>query len=265
MIARRASGSRSIWSIESPTRPNDRFGHVARLPLRVGHPKPAAGNECEGQDDRDRGDQPEEEPVEDRWCRRGRLRRRQDTGVARRRTGAAAAAGPGPPARAETRRQPTKSDDHEHPTDQDDGAGPQARPDLLRGDRGAAGLLLRLAASRRVDPDQAEQDAETGGQSNGKHLTDDRAAGTSERRRSASQGEAALVIPTIAASRKPTTTTAATGSLPHSGPRLSLDHALAAVLAHRRRSTIRYGAARRRRPVSAAETACRRARAAPAP
>ncbi len=83
----------------------------------------------------------------------------------------------------------------------------------------------------------------------------------------ATHGEAALVIPTIAASRKPTTTTAATGGRPHAGRASpSITHSLrCSLIADLRRYATESLTAARPRPISAAGTACRRAPARPAP
>ncbi len=216
MIARRASGSRSIWSIESPTRPNDRFGHVARLPLRVGRPKPAASDECEGQDDRDRGDQPEEEPVEDRWCGRGRLRLRQGTGVARSsyRMGGGGWARSACSSRNQKERRRARARESHQPGRRSRPAGSTRPPPWRsRGGRASASPCCVEACGSRSGPARCRDRRPEQRQAPDRRSP----AGTSERRRSASQGEAALAIPTMAASRKPTTTTATTGGLPHSG------------------------------------------------
>ena len=193
---------------------------------------------------------------------------RPEAGQRRRRPSSRSAAvpEPGPPARAGTRtrgRAQRRRESHR--------SGRASRPAgsiPARRWRSAGRLgLFALRASRRVDPEQRQQDAEAGGKANGEHLADDPRRRRPARRRPATHGEAALVIPTIAASRKLTITTAATGSRPHSGRASpSITRSLrCSLIADSRRYATEPRAAARRGAISAAGTACRRAPERPAP
>ena len=147
MIARRASGSRSIWSIDS--RPPER-------PIRAPQSPPGTASSVTRSlrrairarhDDRDRGHQPEEEPARRPAVRTGAARTEAGQGVAEP-SRPAAVPEPGRPARAGTRRRDERDGQREpHRSGRGDPA--QARPSSSVAIR-APDFLLRLGASRRV-------------------------------------------------------------------------------------------------------------------
>ena len=187
MIARRASGSRSIWSIESPSaRTTDsgtslasRSGSATRSLRRA--------TSARGRTTAIEATNPKRNQSKAGGRGRGRLRRRQDTGVLRSSShSTAAAAGPGQPARAGTRTRCTSTTTTRIPPIRTKEPARRLDPTSSVTSAGPPRFFC-LAALRRVDPDQAEQDAQTGGQSNGKHLTDDRRRRRVDRRRPATR------------------------------------------------------------------------------
>ena len=215
MIARRASGSRSIWSIDSPTArttdsgtsPSSSCGSSVTRRLRRAISARGTTTAIEAAN-------PKRNQSKTGECGRGRLRRRQGRDVADRRRARRRLAGPSLPAGAETRtRSRARGPRASHRPGR---ASPPAGSIPARrwrsgthrvssrcgvGTCGSRSAPARCKARRQVQRRAPRR----------------RSRGDDDRLPSpGSQGEAALVIPMSAASRKLTTTTAATGNRPHS-------------------------------------------------